>query len=302
MTLTYPFVAAYHAYGARKGPALALAIHMAEGGGTVGYLSRDAARGVSVHFVIERTGRIVQMLDLAAASGSIDPTRIRTTDDADGFYGVSHAKRVLGDWWRDPNSAVISVEIEGYASIGPNAIQQDALADWAVDMRQKVPTLRGALGHRDFASYKACPGRRIDWTRIGGHGLWAEEDDTVTITRNRWERWKAVNGNGVLRRNPVRSEAPFVRLADGTEVFTEAEATTPDGNVWRLTEYGGKPAWLLRAGPGVEPGNDFAPLVPGGDPDLDRLRGAVKDDSLDSNAEFNAGVDAAVAAAQTARR
>lgn len=294
MTVVYPFVSAYHVYGARKAPALALAIHMAEGGGTVGYLSRDAARGVSVHFVIERTGRTVQMLDLAAASGSVDPTKVRTTNDADGFYGVSHARQVLGDWARDPNSAVISVEIEGYASIGPNAIQHDALADWAADMRQKVPTLRGALGHRDFASYKACPGRRIDWTRIGGHGLWAEEDDMPLPHATVRERWKPTetNGrsNGVLRARPDRS-APLLKDAAGNvirlpvdeEIVTCAEYHMPgfqrggDDFDWRLLETREKaaPRFLLRA-------------------DLESL-GLVVD-------EFNAGVEAGSKAALTARR
>jgi hypothetical protein len=86
------------------------------------------------------------------------------------------------------------------------------------------------------------------------------ESDDMKVTRNRWERWRAVNGNGVLRRNPVRSEAPFTRLPDGTEVSSFAEVTTPDGNNWRLVEFSG-PAWFLRP--------DFAPVTQGGNPALD---------------------------------
>jgi hypothetical protein len=167
--MTYPYVQAAFDYGARKGPALAFVVHMAEGAGTVGYLSRDPARGVSVHYVIETSGRIVQMLHEDRASGSINPNDLRTTNDADGFFGVKAAHAVLGSWASNPNAAVISLEIEGYASQGPNKAQHDALVRLVTDVRSRHPKI-GLLGHRDFADYKACPGRRIDWASIGGHG------------------------------------------------------------------------------------------------------------------------------------
>ena len=88
----------------------------------------------------------------------------------------------------------------------------------------------------------------------------AGPEDDMKVTRNRWERWKAINGNGVLRRNPIRAEAPYTRLPDGTEVSSFAEGTTADGNNWRLVDFSG-PAYLLRA--------DFNPKTPGGDPALD---------------------------------
>jgi len=178
--VVYPFVQAAYAYGLRKAPALALLVHMAEGGGTVGYLSHDPARGVSVHFVLERDGRIVQMLPLNQASGSVNPRLIRTSDDppftgynADRIvYGASAARAVLGEWWRNPNEAVITIEIEGFAAQGPNLEQRKALVLWSREMRRRLPSLRGNLAHRDFAAYKSCPGRLVNWQGIGGHGLY----------------------------------------------------------------------------------------------------------------------------------
>lgn len=178
--MAYAFVQAAHDYGVGLQPR-GLLIHMAEGGGTVGYLARDPARGVSVHFVIERSGRVVQMLRLDHISGSTNPTAIRTTNDPDGFYGVTAAKGVLGDGWSDPNRHVISVEIEGFAAEGPNADQQAALIAWAADMWASVPGLRGNLGHRDLTDWKACPGKLIPWERIGGHGVADKEEEPMIV-------------------------------------------------------------------------------------------------------------------------
>jgi hypothetical protein len=176
--VTYPFVQARYDYGARTRPTRAFLVHMAEGGGTVGYLSRDPARGVSVHYVIEYSGRIVQMLREDHSSGSVNPGDIRTTDDKDGFYGVTAAKAVMGAEWSDPNLAVISCEIEGFAAAGPSPVQSTALRKLVNDVRTRYPAI-GLLGHRDFADYKACPGRRIDWTALGGHG---QGEDMAEIT------------------------------------------------------------------------------------------------------------------------
>lgn len=166
--MTYPFVQAFYDYGARSGPVRAFVVHMAEGGGTVGYLSRESPRGVSVHYVIEYSGRIVQMLREDHASGSIDPGKLRTTEGP-APYGATVRKAVMGQWDRDPNAAVISCEIEGFAAAGPNDPQRAALFHLVADVRTRYPTM-GLLGHRDFQDYKACPGGRIPWTILGGHG------------------------------------------------------------------------------------------------------------------------------------
>jgi hypothetical protein len=154
----------------------AFVIHMAEGGGTVGYLSRPNLRGVSVHYVIEYSGRIVQMVREDQASGSINPNDIRTSDGPTP-YGATAAKAVMGAWWGNPNAAVITVEVEGFAAKGPNIDQRNALASLVADVRSRYPSM-GLLGHRDFADYKACPGAFIPWPKLGGHGP-ASEVDTV---------------------------------------------------------------------------------------------------------------------------
>jgi hypothetical protein len=166
--MTYPFVPAAAQFGPRKGPVKAFAVHMAEGGGTVGFLSRPNRRNVSVHYVIERTGRIVQMVKETMATGSINPNDLRTTDDP-AVFGASVRKAVMGEWDHDPNSAVISVEIEGYALSGPNAAQAGSLRTLVEDVRSRYPDM-GILGHRDFQDYKRCPGPLIPWSDIGGHG------------------------------------------------------------------------------------------------------------------------------------
>jgi hypothetical protein len=176
---TYPFVQAAYDFGKRKGPTLGLMFHGAEAeSGVVGYLSRDPARHVSANFVCERDGRMVRMLNIDNASGSMNPAD-RSTDKA--YYGHKHLVAVLGDWWRDPNSVVISVEIEMYARIGPNDAQVNSLIAWSKDMKSRYRSIRGALGHADQTDTKGCPGTtakmRLVFNAIGGHGLWGVQED-----------------------------------------------------------------------------------------------------------------------------
>lgn len=180
----YPWVHAASDYGIAKGPRAGITWHMAEGGGTVGYLSRPNPNNVSVHFVVERSGRVVQMLDLIHANGSINPTLVRKDDDRPYVwqgvritYGRTAAKTVLGRWADDPNSATIGVEVEGYAKDGPNLAQMTAMERLYADMARRFDDIR-SLAHRDFANYKACPGKLIPWDRLGGHGP-ALPGDTV---------------------------------------------------------------------------------------------------------------------------
>lgn len=199
---TYPFVQAYHDLGPRKGPVLGLVIHMAEGGGTVGFLSRQNRNGVSVHYVIDYDGKITRMLLESHMHSSIrigdNGSALRTTTE-DGF-GADYARAVLGKWayvdsTLGPNHATIAVEIEGFAGKltdaqrrahpkadplgGPSSRQEAALLVLVKDVRSRYPDI-GLTGHRDH-NIKACPGRRIPWDLIGGHGARAEEADVVII-------------------------------------------------------------------------------------------------------------------------
>ncbi len=183
--MVFPFVQARYDFGRRIAPALAFVVHMAEGGNTVAYLARNPARNVSVHFVIEYSGRTVQMLRLDRVSGSINPTDLRTTNDTpfDGYgaqrvmFGAGPRRQVLGAWDRNPNHAVITVEVEGFAAKGPNLAQRKALVMLYRHLVHELPTIRGILGHRDFTSRKACPGKLIPWRNMalatggGRHGL-----------------------------------------------------------------------------------------------------------------------------------
>ena len=168
--MTYAFIPAAAQYGTRKGPVMAFVVHMAEGGGTVSFLSKPNPRNVSVHYVIEYSGRIVQMVRESDATGSINPADLRTTDDP-AVYGATIRKAVMGAWDHDPNSAIITTEIEGFAMAGPNATQRASLKLLVEDVRSRYPTM-GLLGHRDFQDYKPCPGKLIAWPDLGGHGLW----------------------------------------------------------------------------------------------------------------------------------
>lgn len=185
--MTYPFIKAAYDYGPRTRPALGLMYHMAEGGGTVGYLDDvgpPPSRGVSVHAVCEYSGLVVQMLPWSHISGSLNPAD-RSVDT--GYYGHSALVDVLGGFWTDPNTVVLSMEIEGFAAKGPNAAQVAGAIAWGRDMTVHFPTLRGALGHTDQTDTKGCPGltaaMKSIFTGVGGHGLWTRKADVnTTIT------------------------------------------------------------------------------------------------------------------------
>lgn len=204
--MTYPFVQAFHDLGPRRGPVLGFLIHMAEGGGTVGFLGKANRRGVSVHYVIEYSGRTVQMLLESHMHSSLRTDVIRTSDDPDGLYGATAARAALGSWATiattlGPNHATIAVELEGKEADGPNSDQAAALVRLGDDVRSRHPDARN-LGHRDFTTDKACPGHHIDWAALGGHGPAAE--DPMAIIK-------------------VGSHGPFtVTVGPGDQIYDEA--------------------------------------------------------------------------------
>ena len=155
--------------------------HMAEGYGTVGYFTR-VERDVSSHYVIERTGRIVQMVRHIDASHSAHWQFDAGGADASscgGLYDPDVAVSVLGDGWRDLNRYSIAVEVEGYRAEGPNAAERAAIIELAYVLRIQLSTLRGNLGHRDVQDYKACPGCKFPWPTIAGHGRFRSEDEMI---------------------------------------------------------------------------------------------------------------------------
>lgn len=155
-----------------------IVVHMAEGGGTVSWLTRPD--GNSSHYVVEYDGRIVQMVRESWWAGSINPTLLRKTDDStfksfqgeSVTYGRTAAVHALGTTAaNDPNRYVIAIETEGFAATGPNAAQRAALSRLVADIRRRRGKPLPVLGHRDFQSYKACPGKRIPWLDYGGHAV-----------------------------------------------------------------------------------------------------------------------------------
>src|SRR6185436_15374090 len=132
------------------------------------------------HFVVEYTGRIVQMLKLDHMQSSIRTSDIRTTNDAPYgdppiTYGRTAALAVMGKWadiahgTLGPNHASIGVECEGFAAAGLNDKQSMAAGALFADLTLQFPGIR-SLGHRDFQDYKACPGHHFPWSEVDGHG------------------------------------------------------------------------------------------------------------------------------------
>jgi hypothetical protein len=209
--MSYLFIAAAFDYGARKGPVKAFCCHMAEGGGTVGFLARNPTRGVSVHYVVEYSGRIVQMLREDRASGSINPQTLRSTEGPVPF-GAKVRKAVMGQWDSDPNSAVITVELEGFAVTGPNPAQAAALVTLVRDVRSRYP-LMGLLGHRDFTGTKACPGSHIAWAALGGHGPAASVPKETPDMLRSFTFGPDIQVGSIVVDTPSHA---YLRLSDGT--------------------------------------------------------------------------------------
>ena len=155
--------------------ARAIVLHMAEGGGTVSHLTHPPNDNSS-HFVVEHSGHVVQMVGWGDADHSLHIDRPHGPPGPGDCHSFSLdvARNLLGAAGiADPNAYLIAVEIEGWAKdhtsgnpprtvpAGPKPAQVKALRDLIDDLRNRYPTLRGVLGHRDFQNYKACPGCHV---------------------------------------------------------------------------------------------------------------------------------------------
>lgn len=271
--MSYRFVQAkYYSPGAIR-EVRALTVHMAEGGGTVEWLSGGVTNDNSSHFVIRNTGEIVQMVRDTDADHSLHVARSFGPPGVGdfGIYSLDTARKVLGDGWSDPNRYMFAVEIEGYAYFGPNALQKLALRALVGDLRRRFPTMRGVLGHRDFQDYKPCPGGLIPWNELGGHGLFDEmpESDTApegpvmpyTVAGRRFP-WYVRKGTTLNAYDPARPGGPV------TTVTFEADS---QGLATGIVDVG----WAPGTDPGAPSGGPFLPVSEGTLDGLLILRSAV---------------------------
>lgn len=239
----------YDKWGIRKGPVKAFVEHMAEGTNVYKYLSGpNVLRDVSVHFTVEEDGTIVQMLELSHASGSINPYTIRTDDDLDGHYGASHARFAMGGWWKDPNSACISVEVAGRAADGPNDVQVAALAKLFAFLKKKYPEII-PLGHRDFQNVKRCPGEKF-WHSVyppqGGHG---KDYKPGTHKPDPEPKPKPNDVSAVMievTRGATLTSSHVVSLPEGTPLYADTKDSDPFYKTAQQGDYQffGEP-WLV---------------------------------------------------------
>lgn len=203
VSMSYPFVQAkWFTPGGMKEPR-AIVLHMAEGGGTVDWLTHPPNDNSS-HFVVEYSGRVVQMVRDGDADHSLHwDTANWSASTCGGTFASAVARRLLGDGVDDPNAHLFAVECEGTAAAGPNDKQRVSLRALIADLVNRHPTLRGLLGHRDFQGYKACPGCHVFDTFK--HGEWemaqlpiTVEDDRKQVTQAKGGKWYDLDGTTVV--------------------------------------------------------------------------------------------------------
>ena len=253
--MSYAYVQAkYYTHGGMVEPR-AIVIHFAEGGGTVSWLTHPTTvvngkvvpQDNSSHFIIEYSGAVVQMVKDADASHSLHVARPYGPPSAGdyGVYSLDAAKACLGAGIADPCAYIFAVEIEGYAATGPNAAQATSLGVLARDLRVRHPSIHGLLGHRDFQNYKACPGGKIPWTLLGGHGPFAKPPETATGADMAlgWKITAFEGGIVTIKETGVSA----IRLSDGALIAQNIGTSRPYAARIQLdVPYPGAPGGLAR--------------------------------------------------------
>ncbi|HEU4571537.1 MAG TPA: N-acetylmuramoyl-L-alanine amidase [Candidatus Limnocylindrales bacterium] len=263
--MTYPFVQAKWFSAGKREEVRALAFHFAEGGGTVGYFE-NPTRGnppkpvdVSATFVIEYSGRIVQMV----RDDDVDHCQHISygTWSYPGGLSRSRGVAVLGADVMNQTDAtrvnryVQAIELEGFRAKGPNPAQEAALIALVAERRARFPELRGLLGHGDIQN-KACPGALIPWDKLGGHGLFEEGDDvqtTVTIKTFPAPRvFRAAAGITTIRRFTGTGEvagiaAPYSASVDAAVEIEQTDNRVPHGSGFLRISTGGSAGFFILA-------------------------------------------------------
>lgn len=125
----------------------------------------DAAREVSAHYLVERGGRIVQL---------VDETRRAWHAGASHWGGID-----------DVNSVSIGIELDnnGFEPYPPAQI--DALLALLADLQQRLQIpAANVVGHSDVAPRrKLDPGPLFPWRILAQHGfgLWCETPDPAVV-------------------------------------------------------------------------------------------------------------------------
>jgi hypothetical protein len=328
--VTLPFVQAkfYTPGGRDPRRVYAPAYHMAQGGGTVHFLSvfGSVANNNSSTLVIDYDGRVTQMVKAVDADHSLHVDVDADMRDAPdfGIFSAAIAATVLApaglgslDRFDDVLPHLVSIECEGFAygtpipkpgqagydprmnpAGGLNDKQIAALVG-IVDpwIRATFPNVRGNLGHRDFQDYKPCPGGRFPWASIGGHGLFEESVMGLSLS---------LPSTAIAGLLTIPAEVLAIRVSDGEHYTVTTAATRPayvasfagGGSSGYLVDLRGDVAHFIRASEPVK----FAPAtLPAAPPDSSAVDAAVKaavDKALDHVAGAAAAVPTAIAEAR----
>lgn len=237
------------------------------------YANRPNSGGPSAHAYVDRDGSVVWAIDpvkyAAWSNGDVSSPNLRVP-------GVEETVGLLAKGYNPNEDFVLEVECVGYPAIADiNEAQLAAVAAMLNEQARRtgLPITRGTVHtHADYNTVNRAncafrpsirePQMRhlIELANLSMPPTDTEDD--VYLTQIKGEDWRPAGERRPVRDKPDRPGGTIIGYIETTQIVrTIAEATTADGNVWRLTEFNGKPGWLLRS--------DFNPLVQGGDPATD---------------------------------